>query len=184
MRTWLLFPAVIAAGAAFPSVARAQPGAGSVVYVLEAGASRAASNVGLGLFAGVARKQNRVQLGAAFEVIVSPGVSSGRYYESAVQRDDNACRDRQSGESVSDMLCQGVQATPAVVGSLEFTPIRALPVVFGGGYRVGRAYGPFGLVAFTGPLANSRTRFRVTMTAGPGYWSGRFGVTIPESSEK
>lgn len=160
------------------TAARAQPG-GSIVYVFEAGAAVAASDAGLGLVGGVARKTAHFSLGASLEMIIMPGASTPQY-----QNDEmlgvSTCKNRQTGEAVSDLLCRGVTAAPAILGSLEAMPFKSLPLVIGAGYRVGKAYGPVATMAVSAPQARSRNSLRLTMMAGPDYFSARFGVMIPQ----
>src|SRR6185503_14365279 len=72
-RSLLLAP-FFAAGAL-----HAQPTSGSIVYIFEAGAAISATDAGLGLVAGVARKTTHFSLGASLELIVTPGGGSARY---------------------------------------------------------------------------------------------------------
>lgn len=156
---------------------QAQP-TGTIVYVFEAGAAVAAADAGLGLMGGVARRTGRFSLGASLEMIVTPGGSRAR-----VQNDEilgeTSCKNRQR-EGVADMVCRGVTATPAVLGSLEATPFKSVPFAVGAGYRLGKSYGPVVTMVLNAPQARSRNRVRFAMMAGPDYFAARFGVMIPE----
>jgi hypothetical protein len=170
----LLLASCVAAGAL-----QAQPTAGSIVYILEAGAVVSATHAGLGLVAGVARKTTYFSLGASIEMIVTPGNGSGQYQNDQMLG-ETSCKNRQSGEGVADIICRGVSATPAVLGSLEASPFKSIPVVVGVGYRLGESYGPVATMALSAPQARSRNRVRFVVMAGPNYFAARFGIAIPE----
>ena len=119
---------------------QAQP-SGSIVYVFEAGAAVAATDAGLGLMAGVARKTTHWSLGASVEMIVTPGAGSRQYRNDEMLGETN-CRNQSREDGLKNMICQGVSATPAVLGSLEAMPFKSIPFVVGAGYRLGKSYGP------------------------------------------
>ena len=158
----------------------AQPTSGSIVYILEAGAAVSATNAGLGLVAGVARKTTHFSLGASIEMIVSPGASTNGRYQNDHLLGETSCKNRQSGEGVAEILCRGVSATPAVLGSLEAMPFKSVPFALGLGYRVGALYGSVATMALSAPQARSQNRVRFVMMAGPSYFAARFGLMIPE----
>jgi hypothetical protein len=81
-------------------------------------------------------------------------------------------------------VCRGVSAVPAIVGSVELTPFKAIPFVVGAGYRVGQSYGPHAILALSGPQMGASRQLRVVLTGGPDYWSARFGVMIPEKNSR
>lgn len=169
----ILLASLFAAGAL-----GAQPTSGSIVYILEAGAAVSATDAGLGLAAGVARRTTYFSLGASLEVIIAPGRSS--VYQNDQMLGETTCKNRQSGEAVADFLCRGVSASPAVLTSLEATPFKSIPFSVGIGYRVGTTYGPVATMALSAPQARSNNRIRFAMMAGPSYFAARFGVMIPE----
>jgi hypothetical protein len=144
---------LLLAGCLFGSAVRAQPTNGSIVYVLEAGAAVAAADAGIGLVGGVARRTAHFSLGASIEMIVVPGGGTSQYQNDQMLG-ETTCKNQQSGESVSDVLCRGVTATPAVLGSLEARPFTSLPFSIGAGYRLGKAYGPVAMFAMTASQAS------------------------------
>jgi len=172
-RSLLLAP-LFAAGAL-----HAQPTSGSIVYIFEAGAAVSATDAGLGLVAGVARRTTYFSLGASIEMIVTPGSDSPRYQNDQMLG-ETSCKNRQSGEGVADLLCRGVSASPAVLASLEAMPFKSIPFSVGMGYRVGTSYGPVATMTLSAPQARSNNRVRFVMMAGPSYFAARFGVMIPE----
>jgi hypothetical protein len=170
----LLLASFFAAGSLY-----AQPGSGSIVYIFEAGAAVSATHAGLGLIGGVARRTAHFSLGASIEMIVTPGGGRANYQNDQML-DETSCRNRQRGQEVAKLICSGVSATPAVLGSLEATPLKSIPVAFGLGYRLGESYGPVATMALSAQQARSRNRIRFVMMAGPSYFAARFGVMIPE----
>ena len=173
-RSLLLAP-FLAAGAL-----HAQPTSGSIVYIFEAGAAVSATHAGLGLVGGVARRTTHFSLGASIEMIVTPGSGGNANYQNDQMLGETSCKNRQRGEGVAQLICSGVSATPAVLGSLEAMPFKGIPFAFGLGYRLGESYGPVATMALSAQQARSRNRVRFVMMAGPSYFAARFGVMIPE----
>jgi hypothetical protein len=170
----LLFLSFLTAGAL-----QGQPNSGSIVYIFEAGAAVAATDAGVGLVAGVARRTNHFSLGASLEMIVTPGGPSMRFQNDQLLG-ETSCKNRERSEGVADLICNGVTATPAVLGSLETMPFKSVPFAMGVGYRVGKSYGPVATMTLSPMQARSNNRVRFVMVAGPDYFAARFGVMIPE----
>lgn len=176
---------LIPAGASAQAPPRTGESSVQWLGIVDAGYSRDDANAGLGLTLGAAKPWRRVRVGASLEAIFGTR-QSDRYFVDTYMSPQGRCRDGNTGQFTSMSKCNTVRLTGAGFGTVEFTVSRAIPLVVGGGFRVGPTSQPVAVIGFETPLAHVApgAHLRLSGVVGDGYASVRIGVMVPHGSEQ
>ncbi len=176
---------LIPAGAFAQAPARTGQSSVQWLGIVDAGYSKDDANAGLGLTLGAAKPWRRIRFGAGVEAIFGTR-QSDRYFVDIYMSPQGRCRDGKTGQFTSISKCNTVRLTGAGFGTVEFTVSRAIPLVVGGGYRVGPTSQPVVVIGFETPLAHVTpgAHLRLSGVIGDGYASVRVGVMVPHGHEQ